>query len=81
MCDSKSGFWWPSVHAAGSYDSGWGVDGHEEAGLPHQLHLLITSAWGLLSLDRGWDQSRNDFFHLWAQFTTEIAFHLIHSNW
>lgn len=51
----------------------------EEAGLPHQLHLLITSALGgLLSFRIGAEiRNGNDFFHLRAQFTTEIAFHLI----
>ena len=50
----------------------------EEAGLPHQLHLLITTPGGLLSFRIGAEiKNGNDFSHLRAQFTTEIAFHLI----
>ena len=70
------------VHAARSYDSGCGIDGAtEEVGLwkpTHtQLHLPITGALGLLAFRIGAEKKNgNDFLHLRAQFTTEIAFHL-----
>lgn len=67
------------VHAAGGYDSGRGVDSHRGGGFappappPHHQH-----PGGLLSFRIGAEiKNGNDFFHLRAQFTTEIAFHLI----
>ena len=67
------------VRAAGGYDSGQGVDGRgggrfaPPAPPPHHQR-----PGGLLSFRIGAEiKNGNDFFHLRAQFTTEIAFHLI----
>lgn len=67
------------VHAAGSYDSGWGVDGRGGGGFaPPAPPAHHQRPGGLLSFRIGAEiKNGNDFFHLRAQFTTEIAFHLI----
>lgn len=70
------------VHAARSYDSRCGVDRTtEEVGLWKHTHtrphLPVTGALGLLVFRIGAEKKNgNDFLHLRAQFTTEIAFHL-----